>query len=798
MFGVEIVMRVPTEFLSPDDFEKFSNRIVEKRFNTNIIDFGEGPDGGIDGMDDSVNPTIIVQSKRYQSSTQPSKMIKLISEEVEKLEKLKDEKNFVNQFEYIVVTSASLNPDSRKKIRELKPEWIKSDEHIIDAGELEKLSNDTNYQDIFRQYNLLNGKLIQEFREMRRDRYDLESELFFDDFDSHYFVETRAGRLAYETLMKYHLVFLTGQPGEGKTETSKYLGFLFSNRLDKSVSIIKRSIESVDEVVESYSSTYKDSDTILLVIFDDFLGRNTFDKSEHHLSNVSKLVTLARRVDNLYLIFNSRIQILQTVTQLNVEFGHYIEDLENQNVTVDVSQFTYEEKALILRKNFEKEFHQNRENQTILSNYKQLREKETYLSIVKHRNYFPRLMEAIAREGRKEHADFGKYILDVLINPTKLYDEIFCRLTNNQQRFLYLFVSFNEYPIEFEKVENTFQKIQSEMGTIQDIIRVLEDSWVNLYHYDDGSMMLDFKNPSIFDYLFHRLSNDNYIKNQLIDNSVYLQQLRNLDVEKFKSAIIRWDDFWDINEFIGNKLLSIIRGDEIYNRKLFLDCIHQFSGTFYLGEESNPFNARDWSGLIGEIVESESYSLKADFLAELLYSKKNNRMDERVFGEQKHLDCIALDLNSLFNEVYSVDFIQNEVIDSGEETSGVNLFSEFLDMTLKLIEKEAEDDPYTFVRYMVMNDLVDAPHNLENSAELNSKVLELFISDVQSRLTPAQFEALDFASLEDNLREIFNSAVSDYIKGYVVFRDLEVIENVTDYESQSTRTISDILDRPLT
>ncbi|WP_238599038.1 hypothetical protein, partial [Streptococcus suis] len=94
-----------------------------------------------------------------------------------------------------------------------------------------------------------------------------------------------------------------------------------------------------------------------------------------------------------------------------------------------------------------------------------------------------------------------------------------------------------------------------------------------------------------------------------------------------------------------------------------------------------------------------------------------------------------------------------------------------------------------FVRYMVMNDLVDAPHNLENSAELNSKVLELFISDVQSRLTPAQFEALDFASLEDNLREIFNSAVSDYIKGYVVFRDLEVIENVTDYESQSTRTI---------
>ncbi len=147
---------------------------------------------------------------------------------------------------------------------------------------------------------------------------------------------------------------------------------------------------------------------------------------------------LARRVDNLYLIFNTRTQILQVASQANIEFGNYIEDLEGKKVTIDVSRFTDEEKALILRKNFEKEFHQNLEKQTILSNYEQLREKETYLSIVKHKNYFPRLMEAIVREARKEHDDYGKYIIDILTNPTKLYDEIFGKLTSNQQRFLYL------------------------------------------------------------------------------------------------------------------------------------------------------------------------------------------------------------------------------------------------------------------------------------------------------------------------------------------------------------------------
>ncbi len=86
-------------------------------------------------------------------------------------------KNFVNQFEYIIVTSASLNPDSRKKIRELKPEWIKSDEHIIDAGELENYQM-TKLSGHFKQYNLLNGKLIQEIKQMQMEVLDLETELF--------------------------------------------------------------------------------------------------------------------------------------------------------------------------------------------------------------------------------------------------------------------------------------------------------------------------------------------------------------------------------------------------------------------------------------------------------------------------------------------------------------------------------------------------------------------------------------------------------------------------------------------
>lgn len=70
-------MNIPTDFLTPTDFEKFSNRIAEIRFHKDIVEFGEGKDDGIDGLDDTIKPTIVIQSKRYQSRMNPSSLLNL-------------------------------------------------------------------------------------------------------------------------------------------------------------------------------------------------------------------------------------------------------------------------------------------------------------------------------------------------------------------------------------------------------------------------------------------------------------------------------------------------------------------------------------------------------------------------------------------------------------------------------------------------------------------------------------------------------------------------------------------------
>ena len=170
--------------------------------------------------------------------------------------------------------------------------------------------------------------------------------------------------------------------------------------------------------------------------------------------------------------------------------------------------------------------------------------------------------------------------------------------------------------------------------------------------------------------------------------------------------------------------------------------------------------------MVYEIEISKKPSLKIDFLHELLYSEQNKHLVEKIFDEQVDIGKLGRSLSSLFDEVYSVDFDQNEVIDSGEEETGVNLFSEFMDVALMWIEREADNDPYYWVeQYFDNNYGVDVQDYIESSTELNSRVIEFYISEyVESVLTTTQLEALDFEKLEDNLRDIFNYGVSDYIR----------------------------------
>lgn len=745
-------MYIPTEFLSPDEFEKFANSIVGVLFNKRIICFGEGPDDGIDGLDDSKNPTIIVQSKRYQPSTQPSKFLGIVKSEISKLVETSKKFDYNENFDYVIVTSVKLNPSTRLAIRKLKPEWIKSDKNIIDATDLENYSKDPRHMHIFKEYNLVNGRLIDEVANINLELLELEDYNILSSFDYKYIIETTEIKKAYKTLRENNFVFLVGHPGVGKTVSSQYLGILATKWKDRPAKVIYRSIENTEEVIQIFNSAFKDTKKSLVVIFDDFLGRNSFNAREQDLNKIKRLYSVISKYSNFFIIFNSRIEIMVQGMSEHIEFGKFIEAQENKKITIDLSKLSDEDKAKILRSNFEKEYNSvvDIEKDNLKKNYNLIRTEKFYKEIVEHKNFNPRIIEYIVKESRNINFNYINKIKGMLDNPQRVYDEIFRKLSENEQMFLYSLTLFNKYPVKLEKVETLFNKVVDNYGTIDDVFAVLDGSWIRKAYLGEN-LIIDFLNPSLYDYLTNRLKKDKKCIERIIKNTPYLENIQKVSFEKFNEEISKnWENYSDHNHYIGNKLLNIIELDTPV--KDFISLIYSFEGSF-LVEKNNNFIVMDWNNILQQI-EKTNGKLKNTFAFELVWSKHNKKLIDLIFKKT--------DVKKIINSIYEIlldeysletdfsDKTLDELIDLSEENTGCNLFAEFRS-------------------------------NLENqiTKELNDSYDVYFL--IEKYFEKSKYDVFDFINIEDLEFEFdYIGMVHDVIDEYLELLKIEIDENLLD------------------
>lgn len=802
-------MYIPTEYLSPDDFEKFANKIVAKRFKKHIIDFGEGADGGIDGMDDSVNPTIIVQSKRYHPNTTPQSFLKLVKKEITKLEKTSRVKNFSADIDYVIVTSVKLNPNTRNDIRKLKSQWIKSDEHIIDANELLSLSSNSDYEDIFREYDLINGRLIDAVKKINYEQIDLEDIDFISQFDCKFIVETELMKKAYKCLRENRMVFLVGHPGVGKSISSQYLALLSTKWKDRPAKVIKRGIEETPDVIDLFTTTFNDGKRSLVVIFDDFLGRNTLDAKEQDFKYVRRIASAVKQSENLYVIFNSRVEILNQGTSEHIEFGKFIESNDNNRVTVNISELSNSDKAWILRKNFESLFHKTKgiEKQNIESNYNKILETKYYRQIVEHKNYNPRMVEFIVREARVLKKDFMADIGLMLENPKKIYDEIYRKLNINEQLFLYSFASFGEYPKALDEVELLFESVVPNYGTIDDVYDILDGSWIRRMYMDD-EQKIDFLNPSLYDYLSSRLKNDTKSIDAIIENSPYLKNIQNLDYGKFTSFISNddWKDkYLDYNQFIGNRLWIIIKEDGSTDE--FKSLIFKFGGSF-LADNNGNIVEYNWLDILNELYYSDKSNLRSTFADQIIFSKDNQKLFNLIVENVDIIELIEI-IDSILLDVYDGEGLErNELIDFGEEKTGFNLFSNLLSCLENKISEKLNDVfemNYLIEQYFEKeeNDLYDLVYDDDGVSwgDSNLSVLEEIIEDYLNSLdlvSDAFLKEIDIDFIIQNIEDNFYTELEDYIAGITSSIDSS-LEGESGFENNESNLddIDEILNRPL-
>lgn len=795
--------------MTTSDFENFAIEIAKKKFeNKSLHGFKEGRDDGIDGIDDIKSPTLIIQAKRWQINKNNTTAVKLLKEEIDKIAQTKEKYGWETDFNYVIVTSMGLSPAGLKEIRDyadkIIPDAIPTDDYIIFSSTLTTFSQQEEYRDIFINYGLLEKDISNILRSERLKWVEAESQDYFSDLDLKYFVETHFLGEAYHTLQREHIVLIQGPAGIGKTTTCSMLGNLSLNNNENTFDIIVRRVEDINEVLKLYNGNYRcNENRNLFVVFDDFLGRNKFDVGERILQDIRKLYSASTNTNNLFICLNSRTQILQDATLMNSEFQKLIDEkfTEKRRFIIDLDKYSDIDKAYIFRKVFERKLHylEGGDKIELVEKYNSLIGRD-WERIIRHRNYFPRLVELIARNFKESKENFYDYVVYYLNHPIQLYNSLFCNLEDEEKFLLFSLLQFDVYPVEEEWLINSLYILElNPTFDFKKSLRKLDGSWLTFTKegFDDKSKV-DFLNPSIIDFLNDKLKEYPKITEKITQNSIYLHQLcRGVDSYRlgklndsqnifFSKLISNWNNFEDKDDFIGEKILAIIYLSQFSKFK------DDFEGLLRIYDGRNNLNIylNGWSQIISQIYFSDDKEMKRIFLSILDDKSVLDKLVNSPYLDSEELDAIVNTISEIIYEVsiadddYQEGSLKEMYCYSVFRQKKIELLQDYLDSssTLEKEDVDCTNDPDGF----------DLDWEVEEQiSEFENRIIEQLLGVYE--WDDISVENFDYSSLQYHLEEYLQWKYDSFSyadEAYDRWRDSQL-------EERERVTLESILNKPL-
>ena len=793
--------------MTTSDFENFAIEIVKLKFkNSSLHGFKEGKDDGIDGIDDIKSPSLIIQAKRWQVTKNKTTAVKLFKEEIDKIALTKGKYEWVTDFKYVIVTSMGLSPANLKEIRdyadEIIPNAIPNDDYIIYSSTLTTLSQQNEYRNVFMKFGLLEKDISIILKRDRLKSVEAESHDYFSDFDSKYFVETHFLGEAYHILQREHIVLIQGPAGIGKTTTCSMLGNLFLNNNENLFHVIVRRVEEISEVLKLYNENYRNNEDLnLFVVFDDFLGRNQFDVGERVLQDIKKLYSASTNTNNLFICLNSRTQILKDATSMDFEFQKLINEkfTEKKRFIIDLDKYSDIDKANIFRKVFEQKLHylESADKKELVEKYNSLIGSD-WKKIIRHRNYFPRLVELIANNFKESKGNFYDYVLAILGHPTQLYDNLFYCLEKEEKFLLFSLLQFDNYPVEEEWLINSLDPL--ELDSVFDFkksLNKLDGSWFAFTKESfDGKSKVDFFNPSIIDFLNDKLKENPKITEIITQNSVYLHQLckgiNDYVLSKpndsqyifFSKLLANWNNFKDKNDFIGEKILAIICLNEFSNFE------NEFEGLLRIYDGRNNLNiySNGWGNIINQIYFSKNKVFKKIFLTILEDKNVLDRLINSSYLDSEELDDIVSTINHIIDEVSIEDEDYQEA--SFKEMYCYGIFRQKKIELLQAYLDSSETLEYEDISVAYDPDGFDLEWEVENQiSEFTNRIKEQLLGNYQ--WDDISEEDFDYSGLESNLVEDLQMRYDSFS-----YED-EANDRWRDSQLEERVTLESILNQPL-
>lgn len=472
--------------LSWADFEDLVRDLVGKELCVRFEAFCAGPDGGIDGRHSQGDgSTIILQAKHYEGSPF-SKLKSAMKRERKSIDILAPSR-------YVLATSCSFTPPSKAELATIVGPSLKSEADIFGPEDLNGLLR--KYPDILRAHIKLwlsgAGVLDRVFRSAAYaygaiTREDIEQKV-------RVFAPNPSLDQSLEKLEKHHVLIISGPPGVGKTTLAEMLCYTFLSEGWELVPI--RSLEDgLAAIIDSKNQIF---------LFDDFLGRVALDKQAlaHKDSELARFISRIRRSPNARFILTTRGYIFEEARRVSEHLGDT--RLDPTKYILDVGIYTRRIKARIL-------YNHLLVAGTPRDYIRALIEGDVLAAIIDHRNYNPRVIEAmtdIFRIGELGSADYPNAFFQALENPSQIWDTAFRTHIDDRCRHLLLTMFFGrEYGDFIGELRSAYETLHSVLCAtyglprgpkdFEDALRILEGSFISI----EGERV-SYLNPSLKDYL---------------------------------------------------------------------------------------------------------------------------------------------------------------------------------------------------------------------------------------------------------------------------------------------------------
>ena len=515
--------------LSDVEFEALCRDLMSRRLGVELRRFAPGRDGGVDLTDDTVARNIVVQVKHYQKSD--------IATLLRSLEKELDKVRTLGPGAYYICCSRALTAANIAALRSTFGPYLPDDSHVLTITEIDDLLKSPDYRDILRKHVRLwldDAGLVREFfgggifadcqgllRQIRRE-YPR-------------FVETTPYRRALQSLGDNRVLMLVGNPGVGKTTTSKMLVLHYA-----ALGYRIRYTSAMTQISRLKAALDPDPDAREVILLDDCFGQAYFEMSYTQSGELMNLISYVNDCPNRILILNSRVTIYREARERDRELADSLEYGEYRVQVIDMEAVTPVEKALIL--------YNHLTFSGLSEDYlEQIRRERRYARIIEHENYNPRIIEFVCTPSRLRDVpaeEFFGFIMKHLQNPRQMWkDEYDHKLQSVDRILLQTVYSLTNTTVELGLLRHCFEyRIAAEPGIDRTIdqfeasLRRLTDGFIRISHEFKGGddkqprpvTTVGMINPSVNDFLDHLLDEAPSVRQAMVDGICCINQFRRL------------------------------------------------------------------------------------------------------------------------------------------------------------------------------------------------------------------------------------------------------------------------------